>query len=117
MILPFALSVGRYRSGLAATAATARSVPCLCSTESHQRRRGPDRIERVGRFVDLIGLETGQIPFAALRAAESTGRPLGSDDFVVTILSPSWSGSLAVACGGGVISFCYFCFMSWLLAS
>jgi REP-associated tyrosine transposase len=24
-------------------------------------------IERVGRFVDLIGLETDQIPFAALR--------------------------------------------------
>ena len=58
-------------------------------------------IERVGRFVDLIGLETDQIPFAALPAAESTGRPLGLYDFVVTILSPSWSGSLAAACGGG----------------
>jgi putative transposase len=39
-------------------------------------------IERVGRFVDLIGLESDQIPFAALRDAESTGRPLGSDDFI-----------------------------------
>ena len=42
-------------------------------------------IERVGRFVDLIGLETDQIPFAALREAESTGRPLGSDDFVAEL--------------------------------
>ena len=42
-------------------------------------------IGRVGRFVDLIGLETGQIPFAAPRAAESTGRPLGCDDFVAEL--------------------------------
>ena len=42
-------------------------------------------IERVGLFVDLIGLETDQIPFAALREAESTGRPLGSDDFVAEL--------------------------------
>ena len=42
-------------------------------------------IELVGRFVDLIGPETGQIPFAAPRAAESTGRPLGCDDFVAEL--------------------------------
>ena len=42
-------------------------------------------IERVRLFVDLIGLETDQIPFAALREAESTGRPLGSDDFVAEL--------------------------------
>ena len=42
-------------------------------------------IERVALFVVLIGLETDQIPFAALREAESTGLPLGSDDFVVEL--------------------------------
>jgi putative transposase len=42
-------------------------------------------IERVGGFVDLIGLETDETPFAALRDAERTGRPLGSDDFVAEL--------------------------------
>ena len=38
-------------------------------------------IERVGRFADLIDGETDLGLFAALRDAEGTGRPLGSDEF------------------------------------
>jgi putative transposase len=43
------------------------------------------RIERVGRFTDLIGVESDDTLFAALRAAESTGRPLGSADFIAAL--------------------------------
>jgi putative transposase len=44
-------------------------------------------LDRVGRFGDLIEGETDRLAFAALRAAESTGRALGSSDFVVTLES------------------------------
>jgi len=39
-------------------------------------------IERVGRFAELLGMATDLAMFAALRDAESTGRPLGSGAFV-----------------------------------
>jgi hypothetical protein len=39
-------------------------------------------IERIGRFTDLMASETDVSLFAALSDAESTGRPLGSDEFV-----------------------------------
>ena len=39
-------------------------------------------INRVGRFADLVEAESDGVRFAALRAAEGTGRPLGSADFV-----------------------------------
>jgi putative transposase len=42
-------------------------------------------LDRVGRFDDLIEGETDRLAFAALRAAESTGRALGSNDFVATL--------------------------------
>jgi putative transposase len=42
-------------------------------------------LDRFGRFGDLIEGETDRIAFAALRAAESTGRALGSIDFVVAL--------------------------------
>jgi putative transposase len=42
-------------------------------------------IERVGRFAELLGMETDLALFAALRDAESTGRPLGSVAFVAEL--------------------------------
>ncbi len=42
-------------------------------------------IERLGRFADLIEAETDLAVFAMLRDAESTGRPLGSDEFVAEL--------------------------------
>ena len=41
-------------------------------------------IERVGRFAELLGMATDFAVFA-LRDAESTGRPLGSDPFVAEL--------------------------------
>jgi putative transposase len=42
-------------------------------------------LDRIGRFGDLVEGETDRTAFAALRAAESTGRALGSKDFVVAL--------------------------------
>jgi len=42
-------------------------------------------IERVGRFAELLGMATDLALLAALRDAESTGRPLGSDAFVAEL--------------------------------
>jgi putative transposase len=42
-------------------------------------------IERVGRFADLIEAEADLVAFAALRDAEGTGRPLGSDEFIAEL--------------------------------
>jgi len=45
-------------------------------------------LDRVGRFTDLVGVESGEADdarFAALREAESTGRPLGSADFIAEL--------------------------------
>jgi putative transposase len=39
-------------------------------------------LDRVGRFADLIGIEPDAAALVPLRAAEGTGRPLGSDDFL-----------------------------------
>jgi len=39
-------------------------------------------LDRVGRGVDLIGIEPESTALARLRAAESTGRPVGADDFL-----------------------------------
>jgi hypothetical protein len=42
-------------------------------------------LDRIGRFCDLIDSENDRLAFAALRASETTGRALGSDDFVATL--------------------------------
>jgi putative transposase len=42
-------------------------------------------LDRVGRFCDLIDGDGHREAFAALRAAESTGRALGSSEFVARI--------------------------------
>ena len=42
-------------------------------------------IERVGRFADLIAARSDVALFTALRDAEGTGRPLGSDEFVAEL--------------------------------
>jgi REP-associated tyrosine transposase len=42
-------------------------------------------LDRVGRFCDLIDSDNDRLAFAALRAAESTGRALGSSEFVATL--------------------------------
>ena len=42
-------------------------------------------IERVGRFADLIEGEPDHSFFAALRDAEGTGRPLGSNELVAEL--------------------------------
>jgi putative transposase len=42
-------------------------------------------LDRIGRFCDLIDSENGRLAFAALRASETTGRALGSSDFVATL--------------------------------
>jgi hypothetical protein len=42
-------------------------------------------LDLVGRFGDIIEGEADRIAFAALRADESTGRPVGSSDFVATL--------------------------------
>ena len=39
-------------------------------------------LDRVGRGADLIGIEGEPTALVRLRAAESTGRPLGTDDFL-----------------------------------
>ena len=39
-------------------------------------------LDRVGRFTDLIGPEPDAAALVRLRAAQGTGRPLGSDDFL-----------------------------------
>jgi hypothetical protein len=56
----------------------------------------------VGPFTDLIGVEPPPAQLARLRAAESSGRPLGGDDFVAEL---AWSNapatpSLPDACPG-----------------
>ena len=42
-------------------------------------------IDRVGDARDLIGIAPDAATLAALRGAESTGRPLGSDDFIADL--------------------------------
>ena len=42
-------------------------------------------LERVGSVDELFEAETDTSSFAALRAAEASGRPLGADDFVARI--------------------------------
>jgi len=42
-------------------------------------------LERLGRVTALIDTEPEEIALARLRAAEATGRPLGSDDFVTRL--------------------------------
>jgi REP-associated tyrosine transposase len=42
-------------------------------------------LDRVGRFCDLIDDDSDRTAFAALRAAESTGRALGSGELVATL--------------------------------
>lgn len=39
-------------------------------------------LDRIGRGADLIGIEPVATVLVRLRAAESTGRPLGADDFL-----------------------------------
>ena len=46
--------------------------------------RAPVR-ERFPRFADLLGAEPDADAFSRLRAAESTGRPLGNDRFIARI--------------------------------
>jgi putative transposase len=42
-------------------------------------------LDRIGRFCDLVDSESDRLAFAALRAAETTGRALGSREFVATL--------------------------------
>jgi hypothetical protein len=42
-------------------------------------------LNRIGRFCDLIDSQNDRFAFAALRASETTGRALGSGDFVATL--------------------------------
>jgi putative transposase len=42
-------------------------------------------LDRIGRFCDLIDGDADHVAFAALRAAESTGRALGSGEFVAAL--------------------------------
>jgi putative transposase len=42
-------------------------------------------LDRIGRFCDLIDSENGRLAFAALRASKTTGRALGSGDFLATL--------------------------------
>jgi putative transposase len=42
-------------------------------------------LDRVGRFCDLIDSNGDRAAFAALRAAESSGRALGSSEFVAML--------------------------------
>jgi hypothetical protein len=42
-------------------------------------------LDRIGRFCDLIDSEDDRLAFAALRASETTGRALGSSDFIATL--------------------------------
>jgi putative transposase len=42
-------------------------------------------LERLGRVTALIDTEPEEIALARLAAAEATGRPLGSDDFVTRL--------------------------------
>ena len=42
-------------------------------------------LDRVGRFSELIDADTDCAAFTALRSAESSGRPLGSGDFVTRL--------------------------------
>ena len=42
-------------------------------------------LDRVGRFCDLIDSDNDRVAFAALRAAEGTGRALGSREFVAAL--------------------------------
>jgi REP-associated tyrosine transposase len=42
-------------------------------------------LDRIGRFSDLVDSESDRLAFAALRAAESTGRALGSSEFVAAL--------------------------------
>lgn len=43
---------------------------------------GDTLIDRIGRGADLIGTELEATALVRRRAAESTGRPLGADDFL-----------------------------------
>jgi putative transposase len=42
-------------------------------------------LDRVGRFCDLVDSDSDRTAFAALCAAQTTGRALGSDEFVATL--------------------------------
>jgi putative transposase len=42
-------------------------------------------IERLGRFADVLGMDADLALFAALRDAEGTGRPLGSEAFAAEL--------------------------------
>ena len=42
-------------------------------------------LERLGSITTLIDTEPEEVALARLRAAELTGRPLGSDDFVTRL--------------------------------
>ena len=42
-------------------------------------------LDRVGCFAELIEKQTGDADFAAIRAAEATGRPLGTGEFVADL--------------------------------
>jgi putative transposase len=42
-------------------------------------------LDRIGRFCDLVDSESDRLAFATLRAAETTGRALGSGEFVATL--------------------------------
>ena len=44
-------------------------------------------LERLGSMTALIDTEPEEVALARLRAAELTGRPLGSDDFVTRLES------------------------------
>jgi putative transposase len=68
-------------------AATAQAWP-WSSVRAHLKREDDglvtvrDVLERVSQFAELIAPEAEETGFAALRASESTGRPLGTPDFI-----------------------------------
>ena len=53
---------------------------CASSGQDHGLARVAPLLDRVGRFADLIDGEPDDPLFTALRDAEGTGRPLGSDE-------------------------------------
>jgi hypothetical protein len=57
-------------------------------TATREIRRESRSIERVGRFAGLTA-ETDVSLFAALRYAQGTHRPLGSDEFIKELQGPT----------------------------
>src|SRR5258707_2858877 len=75
----------RSSRGSGLTQRRQRSPRCLSRSVKPRSDRPPAKaplIDRIGRFADLMASETDVSLFAALRDAEGTGRPLGSDELV-----------------------------------